>query len=169
MENGRVCSRDSQMISKQERYRREYRRAVRISNGNELNLSKFPGKCMVHGYEILDKNYELIEDFICCLSRWSGVPNAKVYLHYKPRLTTRSDREVHAEYQPSSQGKTAEVHIWMLTQMEKLVGPEEMLRTVIEEWMHHWDMKVLKLRISPHCKGFRHRVNQIMRLFELRP
>lgn len=157
------------MISKQEKYRREYHEAVTTSNGSELNLSKFPRKCMDYGYEILDKNYEYIEHFIHCLNKWSGVPNVKVHLHYKPRLTTRSNREVYAEYQSSSQGKPAEISIWMLTKIEKLVGPEEMLRTVIEEWMHHWDMKVLKLRISPHCKGFRHRVNQIMRLFEIRP
>lgn len=72
------------------------------------------------------------------------------------------------EYTPSSQGKSAQIDLWVLTRNKILVGPYEFIRTTIEEWMHHWDSKVLKLEISPHTKGFRDRIKDIMRALEVR-
>ena len=157
-----------QMEYNRKKYQRRYNKEIKISNDTELDLSNFPDKCISYGYEILDKNYEYIEDFIYCLNKWANIPDVIVYSYCKPRPGNEDNNEVYAEYHPSSQGKPAEIEVWLLTHSEKLVGPEEMLRTVMEEWMHHWDMKELKLQTSHHCKGFYRRIKQIMELFEIR-
>ena len=39
------------------------------------------------------------------------------------------------------------------------VAPATLLNTLLHEWMHHWDLQVL--RDSVHCRGFYRRIDQL--------
>lgn len=150
------------------KYHKKYYEEYKLSNEMEFDLDDFPEECREYVDEIKDKNYEFAEDLIKCLNEWWGIPNVIVNIYCKPRLKSKEGKDIYGEYISSTQGKPAEIKLWMLTHVEKLVGPEEMLRTIIEEWMHHWDSKVLKLTVVSHCEGFKHRINQIMKKLKVR-
>lgn len=148
------------------RNRKKYRKELEKSNNTFFDFKKspFPEKCSDYGYEILNENYSCIEDFIACLNNWAKIPDVKVYNYIEPRPKDGTEGIYHS----SSQGKPEEIEIWLLTTAKKLVGGEEMLRIVIEEWLHHFDNKYLKLSDSHHCKGFFKRLDQILKQFRIR-
>lgn len=156
------------MTFNRKEYNRIYQKEVRESNKEILDMDDFPEECYDYVDEILVKNYEFAEDLIICLNKWKNISDVTVNLYCKSRPISKSEMETFGDYIPSSRGKPATINIWTLTQTEQLAGPEKIIRTIVEEWMHHYDFKYLKMTMSPHCDGFKDRINQLMKTFAVR-
>lgn len=155
-------------MTKDQKYQKKYYQELKKSNQIGINVDLISKKCIDYAYEIINENYEYAENLIQCLSKCYKIPKIKVNLHIKPRPVSRSNTDLFGQYTPSSPGKQAQVDLWILTRHKILVGPNEFMRTIIEEWIHHWDMKVLKFEISPHTKGFKKRIREVMRALQVR-
>lgn len=78
---------------------------------------------------------------------------------------SRSWGEMHGLYEEDEDGRRPVITVWMRTaKLRQVVAFRTFLRTIVHEFMHHLDYKVLKLEDSLHTEGFYRRESALTRL-----
>lgn len=144
-----------------------YAREYKISNDNpQVRLNKFSGtyykmfmECGTN-YESRNKVGQKVLDYLCDKF---GIERVKLSVYNTPQL--------HHDW-PNGlmKDKTLgrylvgrnKIEMWNLTaKAKKEVASKTFWETLLHEFMHHYDYKVLKMSKSLHCTGFYKRITDL--------
>ncbi len=121
---------------------------------------KFLAEALNNGDEEAINNYS--NETIAELNRTYKLPHLRVYTGGKRRLTRRGGQYYGVYKTRGEENQRHSISVYSRTaKTKKYVAPKTFLRTLIHEWVHHYDKYKLKLAHTYHTKGFYERLNAI--------
>ena len=100
----------------------------------------------------------LLNEMSCSLS----ISSAQLFVHDKPQKhSLKNGKLMRKTYGTYKDGKITLSNKTAIR--EAVIAPKTFLDTLIHEFIHHYDYKVLKLPVSLHTAGFYYRLGDIMK------
>jgi len=127
--------------------------------GMQSRRGKFSGIATAENDPAFQKDEECVrtqtQELLDRLNNQYGAPENYIDISGKRRSTGRG--ELHGYYKPGS----TKIRVYPFTKAkEQVVAPKTFLKTVVHEWVHHYDEQILGLK-SIHTDAFYQRVNTI--------
>lgn len=104
---------------------------------------------------------EACNRLISALAQILNVPDVRVQV--LARRPSHSWGELHGLYEASDKGRRARMTVWMRTaQRRQVVAFRTFFRTLLHEFCHHLDFRLLNLTDSYHTEGFYKRESSLL-------